>query len=324
MPVRNRVAVTVRNNCTRLPGRLTYVAGPDRSSSPEVALTAQHRHLLIVDDLETTEYSVIGLLSDHFDASDGRSLSNVPFGAGGSAGDFRTMQVTSPLDIPSAVADGKDRGVTYDVALVDLDFGARRAGSDRAHGLTALRLLAEHSPGTKVALYTADIEGNRELMLRAAFELSPHAPETWISKAAPRPDQALAIRGLLEEHDIPFGRVRPYLLRPDHLRLRTICGTLTQLRLWQAMAIGLESRQEIAAYAHASKSTLDQLLARARAFILDCMNVAERGPDADGAATPTRSANLVLAQRFAHANRAFFSDPELEFLLQRAACGRRA
>ncbi|MBM7438102.1 hypothetical protein [Streptomyces sp. HB132] len=258
------------------------------------------RHILIADDLGTIEYSIEGMLNKHPAVTSGRLT-------------FETAQVTNPNDIPATVELAWDMGVTYDLALVDLDFGSRRAGGSQSHGLTALRLLAEATPHTTTALYTADVEGNRELMLRAAFELSPHKPSTWISKSLEPPRQAEAICDLLDGRDPPLGaHLRPYYNRPEHLKLHTVCGTRTQLRLWQALALGLENRVQIAAQAGASPSTLDKFVAHARAFILDCMPPPASPEGARAAIPAARSANLALAVRFAYTNRAFFDDPELE------------
>ncbi|ACY97017.1 MULTISPECIES: response regulator transcription factor [Thermomonospora] len=263
------------------------------------------RYLLIVDDLGTVQYTIEGLLSRHADVKSGRLA-------------ITADQVTDPDDIPAAVERARETGTTYDLALVDLDFGARRVGGSQSHGLTALRLLSQHTPDTKIALYTADVEGNRELMLRAAFELFPlQQPQTWISKASPADGQAEMICALLEGRDVPMGHLRPYLTRPEHLRLRSVCGTRTQLRIWQALALGLDSRTQIARQAGVSPSTLDKFVANVREFILDCMPplVPPEGAQAPG--SNGRSANLALAVRFAYANRAFFSDPELERLVSR-------
>ncbi|WP_327238880.1 MULTISPECIES: hypothetical protein [unclassified Streptomyces] len=265
---------------------------------------APTRHILIVDDLGTIEYSIEGMLNRHSAVTSGRLA-------------FETAQVTSPDDIPATVELAQEMAVTYDVALVDLDFGARRAGGSQSHGLTALRLLAQHTPGTRTALYTADVEGNRELMLRAAFELCPHKPNTWISKAAPPPSQADVICDLLDGREPPLGHLRPYFFRPEHLKLRTVCGTRTQLRLWQALALGLENRVQIAAQAGASPSTLDKFVAHAREFILDCMPPPASPEGARAPIPAARSANLALAVRFAYTNRAFFDDPELEQFVDR-------
>lgn len=252
------------------------------------------RRILIVDDLDSVEYSIEGMLNRH-----------------PAAPPFETSQVTSPDDIVAAVARLAHRGARYDLALVDLDFGAHRASGAVSHGLTALRLLAEHTSRTTVALYTADVEHNRELMLRAAFELSPHPPATWISKAAGRVAQAEFLCALLAGDPVPDEHLRPYLNRPEPLRLKTVCGNRTQLRMWQAMALGLDSRDQIADYAHISKSTLDKFVARARGFIIDCMPPALT----DVSAVIGKAANLQLASRFAFANRAYFCEPELERIL---------
>lgn len=268
-------------------------------SFPESNDSTAVRNILIVDDLATIEYSIEGMLNRHAAVMSGRLA-------------FEVTQVTSPDDIPATVQLASELGCSYSLALVDLDFGAHRAGGSQSHGLTALRLLAEHTPETRTALYTADVEGNRELMLRAAFELCPYKPSTWISKSSPSEEQADTICDLLDGKDPPSGPLRPYVFRPDHLRLRTVCGTRTQLRLWRALALGLDNRGQIAAHAGTSASTLDKFVARVRPFILDCLGT----PD-DTPVPAARAANLALAVRFAYSNRAFFTDPELERLVGR-------
>lgn len=249
------------------------------------------RRILIVDDLDTIEYSIEGMMNRH--------CGDLP---------FETTQVTSPSDIAAAV-EALPSAQPFSLALVDLDFGAHQAGSTTGHGLTALRLLAELSPATTVALYTADVEDNRELMLRAAFELSPYPPTTWISKASARFTQARHIYALMAERTVAADKLRPYVDRPKPLRLASVCGTTTQLRLWQAMALGLETRKQIADHAHTDTSTLDKHVARAREFILDCTT-------ADRAQPGHNRKNLQLACRFAYTNRAFFWEPELERIVQ--------
>ncbi|MGW3113746.1 hypothetical protein [Streptomyces sp. NPDC001091] len=262
------------------------------------------RRILIVDDLGSVEYSIEGMLDKHPAVTSGRLA-------------YEVTQVTSPDDIPAAVDLARAHGGGYDLALVDLDFGARRSGGSGSHGLTGLRLLAEHTPSTRTALYTADVEGNRELMLRAAFELCTPKPTTWISKSLDPPDQSEVICTLLDGRDPPLGHLRPYWERPDHLRLRTVCGTLTQLRLWQALSLGLEQRRPIADEAGVAVSSLDKFIAHVRAFVLDCMPPVASRPEAGTAAPAARTPNLALAGRFAYANRAFFNDTELERLVIR-------
>ncbi|MGW8764875.1 hypothetical protein ACWGN5_20450 [Streptomyces sp. NPDC055815] len=282
------------------------VTVPAQGAQPvDEAGTVVPRTLLIVDDVPSLDHLIDGMLRTHPDVREGRLL-------------FETAQVTSPDDIPIAVERARADGGTYDVALVDLDFGARRAGGERGHGLTALRLLAETSPDTRTALYTADVEGNRELMLRAAFELCPHTPVTWISKSLSAADQAEAICALLDGRDPPLGHLRPYWNRPEHLKLRVVCSSRTQLRMWQALALGFDHRGPIASHAGVSESTLDKFVASVREFIVDCMPpTGDPGTDARAGVRSARSANLALAARFAYVNRSFFADPELERLVAR-------
>ena len=71
--------------------------------------------------------------------------------------------VRDPRSLPEALAEAEG-GEPFDLALVDINFGP-----GVPTGLTAMRILQELSPETKIVIESTDEERNRLLFLLASF-----------------------------------------------------------------------------------------------------------------------------------------------------------
>jgi CheY-like chemotaxis protein len=226
--------------------------------------------------------------------------------------------VRDPRSLPEALGQGP----RFDLALVDINFGP---GSPT--GLTAMRILAELSPETKIVIESTDEERNRLLFLLASFVF--FEPLALLSKASP----AEAVRALIDAVDrgdrsgpgfaAPDGGTEPGPLSPVNRLVRNkgcldeLIRNGTDLMLWRAL-VRFDKRGEVARAAHVDERTVDRFTA-SKSLVVD--NIQTEFPeDASAPAVrydtggPQRHPNLVRLARFAQTHSHFFADQAIDGL----------
>jgi len=234
--------------------------------------------------------------------------------------------VRDPRSLPEVLGQGP----RFDLALVDINFGP-----GVPTGLTAMRILRDLSPETKIVIESTDEERNRLLFLLASFSF--FEPLALMSKAAP----AQAMRALIDAVDRgeltgpgfagPNGvqdRGRGWTSESLVERLIRNSGTLdelirnhTELLLWRAL-VRFDKRGEVARAAHVDERTVDRFMA-SKSQVVDKIE-AEFPEDESVPETPApgdddpddhrRHPNLVRLARFAQTHSHFFGDEALEGL----------
>ena len=201
-------------------------------------------HILVVDDFVLVELALAQVIQDTSHTLTG---------------------VRDPRSLPEVLGQGP----RFDLALVDINFGP-----GVPTGLTAMRILRDLSPETKIVIESTDEERNRLLFLLASFSF--FEPLALMSKAAP----AQAMRALIDAVDRgeltgpgfagPNGvqdRGRGWTSESLVERLIRNSGTLdelirnhTELLLWRAL-VRFDKRGEVARAAHVDERTVDRFMA---------------------------------------------------------------
>ena len=244
--------------------------------------------------------------------------------------------VRDPRSLPEVLGQGPQ----FDLALVDINFGP-----GVPTGLTAMRILRDLSPETKIVIESTDEERNRLLFLLASFSF--FEPLALMSKAAP----AQAMRALIDAVD--RGELTaPGFAGPDGVQGHGIQGSSvegqsrgwtseslverlirnsgcldelirnrTDLLLWRAL-VRFDKRGEVARAAHVDERTVDRFTA-GKSQVVDKIEAefpeGESAPEApplqeDDPDGHRRHPNLVRLARFAQTHGHFFSDEALDEL----------
>jgi len=234
--------------------------------------------------------------------------------------------VRDPRSLPEVLGQGP----RFDLALVDINFGP-----GVPTGLTAMRILRDLSPETKIVIESTDEERNRLLFLLASFSF--FEPLALMSKAAP----AEAMRALIDAVD--RGELTgPGFAGPDGVRVRgnsragespverlirnsgcldELVRNSTDLLLWRAL-VRFDKRGEVARAAHVDERTVDRFTA-GKSQVVDKIEAefpeGESAPEApplqeDDPDGHRRHPNLVRLARFAQTHGHFFSDEALDEL----------
>jgi CheY-like chemotaxis protein len=227
--------------------------------------------------------------------------------------------VRDPRNLPEALAQYPP----FDLALVDINFGP-----GCPTGLTAMRILRDLSPETKIVIESTDEERNRLLFLLASFSF--FEPLALLSKASP----AEAIRALIDAVDrgettgpgfaAPAGGAEPDPASPVGRLIRNT-GCLdelirngTDLMLWRAL-VRFDKRGEVARAAHVDERTVDRFTA-SKSLVVEKIQ-AEFPEDAsappardDDPGKPRRHPNLLRLARFAQTHSHFFADQAIDGL----------
>ncbi len=239
--------------------------------------------------------------------------------------------VRDPRSLPEVLG----QGTRFDLALVDINFGP-----GVPTGLTAMRILRDLSPDTRIVIESTDEERNRLLFLLASFTF--FEPLALLSKAAP----AEAIRALIDAVDrgelAGPGFAGPGFAGPGGIqgqdaaspvqRLIRNTGLLdellrnrTDLMLWRAL-VRFDKRGEVARAAHVDERTVDRFTA-GKSQVIDKIQ-AEFPEDASAPGAPVpggdggdddpdgrrRHPNLVRLARFAQTHSHFFDDEAVDEL----------
>ena len=262
-------------------------------------------HILVVDDFVLVELALAQVIQDTSHTLTG---------------------VRDPRSLPEVLG----LGTRFDLALVDINFGP-----GVPTGLTAMSILRDLSPDTRIVIESTDEERNRLLFLLASFSF--FEPLALMSKAAP----AQAMRALIDAVDRgeltgpgfagPNGvqdRGRGWTSESLVERLIRNSGTLdelirnhTELLLWRAL-VRFDKRGEVARAAHVDERTVDRFMA-SKSQVVDKIE-AEFPEDESVPETPApgdddpddhrRHPNLVRLARFAQTHSHFFGDEALEGL----------
>jgi CheY-like chemotaxis protein len=260
-------------------------------------------HILVVDDFVLVELA----------------LAQVIQGTG-----HTLVGVRDPRSLPEVLSEG-DRGDPFDLALVDINFGP-----GAPTGLTAMRILQDLSPDTKIVIESTDEERNRLLFLLASFAF--FEPLGLMSKAS----SSAEMRALIDAID--RGELAgPGLAQADETlshalspvqRLVRNAGVLdqlirngTDLMLWRAV-VRFDKRGEVARAAHVDERTVDRFTA-AKSAVVDKIQAEfpEGGsahlvpsPPDDEPVDRRRHSHLVRLARFAQIHSHFFGDEALDEL----------
>jgi CheY-like chemotaxis protein len=254
-------------------------------------------HILVVDDFVLVELALAQVIQD------------TP---------HTLVGVRDPRNLPEALREGP----RFDLALVDINFGP-----GAPTGLTAMRILTELSPETKIVIESTDEERNRLLFLLASFAF--FEPLALLSKASP----AEAVRALIDAVDrgdrtgpgfaAPDGGFGPRPPTPVDRLVRNkgcldeLIRNGTDLMLWRAL-VRFDKRGEVARAAHVDERTVDRFTA-SKSLVVDKIQT-EFPEDASAPATrddpdgPRRNPNLVRLARFAQTHSHFFADQAIDGL----------
>jgi CheY-like chemotaxis protein len=262
-------------------------------------------HILVVDDFVLVELALAQVIQDTSHTLTG---------------------VRDPRSLPEVLGQGN----RFDLALVDINFGP-----GVPTGLTAMSILRDLSPDTRIVIESTDEERNRLLFLLASFSF--FEPLALMSKAAP----AQAMRALIDAVD--RGELTgPGFAGPDGVqdrgqgwtseslveRLIRNSGCLdelirnrTDLLLWRAL-VRFDKRGEVARAAHVDERTVDRFTS-GKSQVVETIQ-AEFPEDASAPETPPpvdgdpdghrRHPNLVRLARFAQTHSHFFGDEALDEL----------
>jgi CheY-like chemotaxis protein len=260
-------------------------------------------HILVVDDFVLVELA----------------LAQVIKGSG-----HTLVGVRDPRSLPEALSAG-DRGERFDLALVDIYFGP-----GAPTGLTAMRILRDLSPETKIVIESTDEERNRLLFLLASFAF--FEPLGLMSKAYSSEEMRALIDAIdrgelsgpgLAQPDGTLGHALsgvPRLVRNAGL-LDELIRNGTDLLLWRAV-VRFDKRGEVARASHVDERTVDRFTS-AKCAVADKIQ-AEFPEDAsvhlvtstrdDQPDEQRRHSNLVRLARFAQTHSQFFRDEAIDEL----------
>jgi DNA-binding NarL/FixJ family response regulator len=234
--------------------------------------------------------------------------------------------VRDPRSLPEALSQG-DQGHPFDLALIDINFGA-----GVPTGLTAMRILHDLSPDTKIIIESTDEERNRLLFLLASFAF--FEPLTMMSKASTTEEMRAIIdavgRGDLAGPGFARSPVTPGLPLSPVQRLIKNVGLLdelirngTDLMLWRAL-VRFDKRGQVARASHVDERTVDRFIAsksqvvdKIQAEFPEDASVAEPGPPAweqEPGGQRRHPPNLVRLARFAQTHSHFFADEAIDDL----------
>ena len=274
-------------------------------------------HILVVDDFVLVELALAQVIQD------------TP---------HTLVGVRDPRSLPEVLGQ-PEPGARFDLALVDIDFGP-----GCPTGLTAMRILRDLSPGTKIVIESTDEERNRLLFLLASFAF--FEPLALMSKACP----AAAMRALIDAIDQGeladpgfAGRDGTHGLasqRHEHRlaaqgqqtvspvqRLIRNTGCLdelirnsTDLMLWRAL-VRFDKRGQVARASHVDERTVDRFTAsksqavdKIQAVFPEDRPAPEPSQPWDDADGRRRHPNLLRLARFAQTHSHFFADDAIDEL----------
>jgi DNA-binding NarL/FixJ family response regulator len=228
--------------------------------------------------------------------------------------------VRDPRNLPEALAQAP----RFDLALVDINFGP-----GVPTGLTAMRILRDLSPETKIVIESTDEERNRLLFLLASFLF--FEPLALMSKASP-PEQMRALIDAVDRGDT----TGPGFAEPDSGRgeknaspvqrlirntgcLDELIRNRTDLLLWRAL-VRFDKRGEVARAAHVDERTVDRFTA-SKSQVVDKIQAEFPEDTSVPGAQPwdddpdqRRHPNLVRLARFAQTHSHFFEDEAIDGL----------
>jgi DNA-binding NarL/FixJ family response regulator len=232
--------------------------------------------------------------------------------------------VRDPRSLPEALAQGY-RGERFDLALIDINFGP-----GVPTGLTAMRILQDLSPETKIIIESTDEERNRLLFLLASFAF--FEPLAMMSKASSTEEMRALIdavdRGDLagpgfarSVRTVSHGLSPVQRLIANGGLLDELIRNATELTLWRAL-VRFDKRGEVARASHVDERTVDRFIA-AKSQVVDKIQ-AEFPEDAslaesalawdDEPGDQRRHPNLVRLARFAQTHGHFFGDRAIDEL----------
>ena len=235
---------------------------------------------------------------------------------------YTLVGVRDPRSLPEALAEA--HGDPFDLALVDINFGP-----GVPTGLTAMRILQDLSPETKIVIESTDGERNRLLFLLASFAF--FEPLGLMSKASSSAEMRTLIDAIDRGDLAGPGLARPPVtlsaaLSPVQRLIRNV-GLLdelirngTDLILWRAV-VRFDKRGEVARASHVDERTVDRFIA-AKSHVVDKIQ-AEFPEDASMHLVPPwedepdeqrRHSNLVRLARFAQTHSHFFGDEAIDDL----------
>jgi DNA-binding NarL/FixJ family response regulator len=260
-------------------------------------------HILVVDDFVLVELA----------------LAQVIQGTG-----HTLVGVRDPRSLPGALSEGY-HGEPFDLALVDINFGP-----GVPTGLSAMRILHDLSPETKIVIESTDEERNRLLFLLASFAF--FEPLGLMSKASSSEEMRalidaidsgeLAGPGLAQSDGTLSHALSPVqrLVRNAGL-LDELIRNGTDLMLWRAV-VRFDKRGEVARASHVDERTVDRFTA-AKSAVVDKIQAEfpegtsvhlVRPPWDDEPDEQRRHSNLVRLARFAQTHSHFFGDEALDEL----------
>ena len=236
--------------------------------------------------------------------------------------------VRDPRSLPDVLGPGdrSDRDAHFDLALVDINFGP-----GCPTGLTAMSILHDLSPETKIVIESTDEERNRLLFLLASFAF--FEPVALMSKASSTEEMRALIdavaRGDLTGPGFARadGRADQRNASPVQRLIRN-SGCLDELirnrmdlMLWRAL-VRFDKRGEVARASHVDERTVDRFTAN-KSQVVDKIQ-AEFPEDASVSEAPQRwdddpdgqrrHPNLVRLARFAQTHSHFFGDEAIDGL----------
>jgi len=259
-------------------------------------------HILVVDDFVLVELALAQVIQD------------TP---------HTLVGVRDPRSLPEALS----QGTRFDLALVDINFGP-----GCPTGLTAMSIMHDLSPETKIVIESTDEERNRLLFLLASFAF--FEPLALMSKASSSEEMRALIdavaRGDLTgpgfaETGSPADQRNPSpVQRLIHNKacLDDLIRNSTDLMLWRAL-VRFDKRGEVARASHVDERTVDRFTAN-KSQVVDKIQ-AEFPEDASVPDTPQRwddddpdglrrHPNLVRLARFAQTHSHFFGDEAIDAL----------
>jgi DNA-binding NarL/FixJ family response regulator len=258
-------------------------------------------HILVVDDFVLVELALAQVIQD------------TP---------HTLVGVRDPRSLPAALS----QGTRFDLALVDISFGP-----GVPTGLTAMRIVRELSPDTKIVIESTDEERNRLLFLLASFLF--FEPLALMSKASTTEEMRSLIdavaRGELTgpgfaapgaaAEQKPVSRVQRLIRGSGYLD--DLIRNGTDLMLWRAL-VRFDKRGEVARASHVDERTVDRFTATKSQVVEQIQ--AEFPEDASVPDAPERwhaenpeqrrHPNLVRLARFAQTHSHFFGDEAIDGL----------
>lgn len=259
-------------------------------------------HILVVDDFVLVELAIAQVIQD------------TP---------HTLVGVRDPRSLPEALS----QGTRFDLALVDINFGP-----GCPTGLTAMRILHDLSPETKIVIESTDEERNRLLFLLASFAF--FEPLALMSKASSTEEMRALIDAVARGELTGPGFARPgspadqrnfspvqRLIRNSGC-LDDLIRNSTDLMLWRAL-VRFDKRGEVARASHVDERTVDrftanksQVVDKIQAEFPEGASVPDApqrwdGDDPDG---QRRHPNLVRLARFAQTHSHFFGDEAIDRL----------